>query len=293
MTSVVAYQGGKLKNGAYGFPRGSQRRIKPWILACVHITGNARTARMPAGIDKGDGTRAEVDYMALPGNPGGNSAHSYVARDGSMLDCIPWDTYAAWNNGDIVTKAGGLARPNTRLASVKRIIAKLGRTNGRYFVRSTFNPNEAFWWEVEATGARKDGLGLTDQQVTRIAQRIARISIKKKLAISRNTVLMHADIDGIDRLGCPWPAHLREKKHAELIAEAKRWYREFTKPTTPPDPEPEPDPGDDSDALAKALRDLEVANGRADDAERRVANLVAGIGQAYDVLGDLLDGDEP
>lgn len=292
MTRVVAYQGGKLDNGAFGFPRGQKRRIKPWIIACVHITGNANTARMPVGIDKGDGTRAEVDYMARPGNPGGNSAHSYVARDGSMLDCIPWDSYAAWNNGDIVTRAGGLARPNTKLASVKRIIAKLGRANGRYYTKATFNPNEAFWWEVECTGARKSGLGLTAAQVTTVAQRIARVSIRTGIGISRNTVLIHADIDGIDRLGCPWPAHLREQKQSALIAEAKRWKAEFTKPSTPPDPDPEPDPGDDTDALAKALRDLEVANGRADESERRNELLVAGLGKVNDIVDDLLGDAE-
>lgn len=275
-----------LDNGAYGYPRERKRRIKPWVLACVHISGNRNTARMRVGIGAGTGTRAEVSYMARAGNPGGNSAHSYVARNGDMLDCIPWLEYAAWSNGDILAGRGPayLAKPNTQLASVRRIISKLGRQGSRYFIKDTFNPNEAFYWEVEATGARTDGLGLTPEQVTTIAQRIARISIRTKVGISRNTVLMHADIDGIDRRGCPWPAHLREAKQAELIAEARRWRAKFTADPTPdPDPEPEPEPPD-PDELAELREALAVANGRADDAEERLEQKVRALGAINDIV---------
>ena len=44
MTTVTAL----LTNKAYGFPtRGAQRRVKAPILACIHITGNRRTAANP------------------------------------------------------------------------------------------------------------------------------------------------------------------------------------------------------------------------------------------------------
>lgn len=291
MARIQRYQF-PLSNVAYGYPRGKRRRTKPWIIACVHITGNRNTARMPVGIGPGSGTRAEVSYMARAGNPGGNSAHSYVARNGDMLDCIPWDAFAAWNNGDILAGRGPapLARPNTKLSSVRRIIGRLGRQGSRYYIRDTFNPNEAFWWEVEATGARVEGLGLTDAQVETIAARIARISIAKGIGISRNTVLMHADIDGIDRLGCPWPAHLREQKHAELIDRAKAIKRALTQQPTP---EPDPDPEDPEvpPHVAELLRQLEVANGRADDAEARLEGKVRALGAINAIVDRELEGE--
>lgn len=284
-----------LNNGAYGFPTSKpapqrKRRRKPWILACVHITGNRNTARMRVGIGDGTGTRAEVSYMARPGNPGGNSAHSYVARNGDMLDCIPWDTYAAWNNGDILAGRGPayLAKPNTKLASVRKIISLLGRQGSRYFIRDTFNPNEAFWWEVECTGARTDGLGLTDEQITTVATRIARISIKTGLGISRNTVLIHADIDGIDRLGCPWPAHLRERKQLELVKLAQKIKRQLTEP----EPEPEPEDPEVPPDVAELQRQLEVANGRADDAEQRLEGKVRALGAIDNIVDKELEGEE-
>ena len=293
MAKVQRYQY-PLDNGAYGFPKGKKRRRKPWVLACVHITGNRNTARMQVGIGSNSGTRAEVAYMARAGNPGGNSAHSYVARNGDMLDCIPWRDYAAWNNGDILAGRGPafLAKPNTKLASVKRIISLLGRQGSRYYVKDTFNPNEAFWWEVECTGARVDGLGLTDEQQLTVATRIARISIATGLGITRNTVLMHADIDGIDRLGCPWPAHLRESKQLALVKLAQKIKRDLTAhpdPEPEPEPEPNPDPGDE---LAELRRQLAVANGRADDAEDRLEAKVRALGSINQIVDRELEGED-
>lgn len=44
MTTVTAL----LTNKAYGFPaRGARRRMKAPILACIHVTGNRRTAANP------------------------------------------------------------------------------------------------------------------------------------------------------------------------------------------------------------------------------------------------------
>lgn len=280
MSKVVAFQGGKLDNRAYGFPRGEKRRRRPTVIACIHISGNRNTARMPVGIGPGTGTRAEVSYMARPGNPGGNSAHSYVARNGDMLDCIPWDDYAAWNNG-------GLFRPNTSLASVRRIVAR-ENTNREY------NPNEEFWWEVEGTGY-PGSHPLTSEQLLTIASRIARISIAKKIAISRNTVLLHADLDGVNRLNCPFSAKSRERHARDLVALAQKLRRQFTDPTPPPPPpDPEPDPVPEPDELEQLRADLVVANGRADEAEQNVGRLRLAITAAGGVLDAALEvGDVP
>lgn len=279
MSRVQRYQF-PLSNRAYGFPRGERRRRKPTVIACVHITGNRNTARMPEGIGSGSGTRAEVAYMARPGNPGGNSAHSYAARNGDMLDCIPWDTYAAWNNG-------ALRRPNTALASVRRIVANEKRLGSRY------NPNEEFWWEVEATGY-PGSFPLTKAQLDTIAQRIARISIAKGIAISRNTVLLHADLDGVNRLNCPFSAKSREKQAKALVALAKTYRKRFTTPTPVPEPAPEPEPTPtEPDDVAELREALAVAQGQNDELTADVARLSDAISASVSVLEAALEPEEP
>ena len=267
-----------LDNRAYGFPRGATRRRKPTILACVHISGNRNTARMPVGIGAGTGTRAEVTYMARPGNPGGNSAHSYVARNGDMLDCIPWDQYAAWNNGK-------LARPNTALASVRRIVER------ERSIRD-YNPNEEFWWEVEATGY-PGSHPLTKAQKETIAARIARISIATKIGISRNTVLLHADLDGVNRLNCPFSAKSREKQAAELVAMAKAFRKAFTSPNPTPEPTPEPEPEPtEPDEVAELRQALAVAQGQVDELTADVDRLTTAIASSTAILEAALERPE-
>lgn len=267
-----------LDNRAYGFPRGATRRRNPTILACVHISGNRNTARMPVGIGAGTGTRAEVTYMARPGNPGGNSAHSYVARNGDMLDCIPWDRYAAWNNGK-------LARPNTALASVRRIVER------ERSIRD-YNPNEEFWWEVEATGY-PGSHPLTKAQKETIAARIARISIATRIGISRNTVLLHADLDGVNRLNCPFSAKSREKQAAELVAMAKAFRKAFTSPTPPPEPTPEPEPEPtEPDEVAELRQALAVAQGQVDELTADVDRLTTAIAASTAILEAALERPE-
>ena len=181
-----------LHNGAFGFPRTEVRRRDPFVLMCIHISGNKNTAKMPVGIGKGTGTRAEVLYMARDRHFGtdhavaGNSAHDYIARDGSVLACIP-TKFAAWNNGDI-------HRPNTKLESIQRILQL--REGG-------MNANEAYLREVECTGF-PGKFGLTAAQRETVSFLIARDSIRSGIHVTRETVHVHADIDGVNRRHCPF-----------------------------------------------------------------------------------------
>ena len=62
MTTVMAH----LTNKAYGFPtRGAPRRIKAPVLACIHITGNRRTAANP---DRHQAARDERTYANRAGS---------------------------------------------------------------------------------------------------------------------------------------------------------------------------------------------------------------------------------
>lgn len=275
---IVKYGTGKLANGAYGFPRGQERRVEPWVLICIHISGNSRTARMPIGIGSGTGTRAEVAYMARDrrwssDSPDyGNSAHDYVARDGSVLACIP-TRYAAWNNGDI-------ARPNTSLSSIKRILRER-REKGH-------NPNEAYHREIECTGSFPN-LPLTGEQRETVAYLIARDSIATGLPISRETVHIHADIDGVDRLNCPFSARSREEQVAALITRARAIKALIKDPQPDPEPDPEPEP----DPCEAVTEQLQAALGEAQRlrADRRL--MVAAIGQAIGALDDYADEEPP
>lgn len=113
-----------LTNSAYGFPRrGMSRRVQPVALACIHITGNSRTA------NNADFHQAALDERNYANRRGslGPSAHDYIARDGYIVQAIDRRHYAAWSNGDV-------ARPNTLNAGIRRVLAL--RAKG-------YNANEA------------------------------------------------------------------------------------------------------------------------------------------------------
>lgn len=283
---VVAFQGGLLDNGAYGFPQGSRkRRIRPWVLQCAHISGNSRTARMPVGLASGTGTRAEVSYMARErhfesAHPDfGNSAHDYCARDGSRLSCIP-TSIAAWNNGLRMDARGRpTSRPNTRLKSVQRIIAKV-KAGG-------FNANEAYVREVEYTGS-PGKWKLTPEQRETFAYLVASDSIEWRIPISRETVHLHADIDGVDRLNCPFSAASREEQLEAVLRRAKVIRKLLTTPAPDPEPDPEPVP----DECAEAQERLEVALGALEDMTRRNEVMSTAIATAIDTLDDFVPEDE-
>ena len=271
--TIQKYKTGTLANGAFGFPQGKGRKVDPFVLICIHISGNKRTAGMPAGIGPGTGTRAEVDWLARPrdfANDPGNSAHDYIARDGAVLSAIP-TSFAAWNNGP-------LNRPNLGMASVKKINA-MHDAGG-------FNPNEAYLREVECTGY-PGPLRLTPQQRETVAYLIARDSRRTKMAISRETVHLHADLDSVNRANCPFSAASREAAVAAIIARAKEIVPllDDAEPDPKPDPGPGPGPCDDVNAA------LEAANGQVDALQLRVDTLMAAIADEAAVIQRLAAAD--
>ena len=83
MTSISVQP---LTNGAFGFPRGERRRMKPYVLAVVHQTSNA-TAN----------AQNERDYANRPASPG-PSATYYVDKDGGVVAAVD-SAYASWSSG--------------------------------------------------------------------------------------------------------------------------------------------------------------------------------------------------
>lgn len=170
-----------LTNDAYGVPRGRPRRIRPIALACIHITGNRRTATMPGN----SGALAERHYANRAGS-NGPSAHDYDDRDGNTIRAINPMTYAAWSNGDV-------QNPDTSNMGIRAVLAL--RAKG-------YNANEAYWLETEELGEPHTH-PITLPQRRSLARRIAAISMVTGLAPSRNTIHGHYQINGVNRQNCP------------------------------------------------------------------------------------------
>ncbi|MEO8463250.1 MAG: LysM domain-containing protein [Chloroflexota bacterium] len=196
MTIVAAH----LTNKAYGFPtRGAQRRVKAPILACIHITGNRRTA---AYTDRHQAALDERSYANRVGSPG-PSAHYYVARDGWAIGAIDPSVYAAWSNGDV-------ASPNSANAGIAKVLAL--RAKG-------YNANEAYWLEFECVGYGST-YPITVAQKQFCATRIAAMAKVTGQPVNRATVHGHSDLNSVNRASCPSPRTSREAFLADVIARA-------------------------------------------------------------------------
>jgi hypothetical protein len=216
--TTMAIVKNKLTNEAFGFPRGKRRRIDPIALACIHITGNNRTSKMDKE-NPGSGNAAEFQF-ANRANSNGPSAHLYVARDGSAIEAIP-GFFAAWSNGDV-------SDPRTSNAGVAKVVA---------FRKKGYNANEAYWEEIECVGGSK--FRITDAQIETCARRIARRSARSGIAISRDTVHGHFEINGVDRQNDPAP----KSKHDDVMRKIVTMAKEFAgNPPVDPTPQPHVDP---------------------------------------------------
>ncbi|HSW41779.1 MAG TPA: N-acetylmuramoyl-L-alanine amidase [Patescibacteria group bacterium] len=201
MSTVTAL----LTNKAYGYPtRGAARRIKAPILACIHITGNRRTAANP---DRHQAARDERNYANRAGS-NGPSAHYYVARDGWAIEAIDAGRYAAWSNGDV-------ASPNSANAGIATVLAL--RAQG-------YNANEAYWLEFECVG-HGSRYPITRAQRQFCAARIAALAKATGLPVNRATVHGHSDLNSVNRASCPCPRASREAFLGDVIARANAILR--------------------------------------------------------------------
>jgi LysM repeat protein len=182
-----------LTNEAYGYPtRGSRRRRKPTILACLHQTANARAT-----------ARQERNYANRSGS-WGPSATAYIDRNGTIVRAIDPVKYAAWSQGDV-------AHPNTKMPTIAAAVA------------SGVNINEWVFESIECSGAGTEPY--TDAQFESIAQLVAAASKALGIPINRSTVVVHADINGVSRRSDPWPPAIREARVRRVIARANAILR--------------------------------------------------------------------
>lgn len=183
-----------LTNSAYGYPRGAKRRMEPFLLACLHITGNSPPVA----------TAIEERNFANRAGSEGPSAHDYLDRDGGGVHAIDPTRYAAWSNGV-------LNRPNTAIPGIAAVVD--AKAKG-------VNPNECYVREIECCGY-PSGYPITSEQLDTAALLIAQDSIRTDIEISRATVHTHADLDSVNRANCAFPAAEREARMADLIGRAQ------------------------------------------------------------------------
>jgi hypothetical protein len=177
-----------LTNGAYGFPRGHERRVKPTILACLHQTANTATAMQERG------------YANRAGSPG-PSATAYVDHDGTVVRAVLPAKYAAWSQGDVQS-------PDMSIPTVAAAVR----------ARPAYNVNEWVYESIEVCGRGAEPYD--DAQFEAVAQLVAAASRVTGLPVSRSTVITHRDVNGVDRASDPWPASTREARVRRVIDRA-------------------------------------------------------------------------
>ena len=195
MTTSVQH----LTNGAYGFGAAKVRRVKPVALACIHITGNSKTAAMASAREA---AQLERNYANRAGSRG-PSAHCYIARDGWTIEAVDPARFAAWSNGDV-------SSPHLSNPGVARAVA---------FRAKGYNVNEAYWLEFENVGFGT-AHPITSAQKQAMAEKIAAYSKASGLPVNRETVHGHWEINGVNRQNCPCPPSQHESFLADVIARA-------------------------------------------------------------------------
>lgn len=193
-----------LTNSAYGYPsRGNGRRIKPLLLACIHITGNSNNLGENAATN-------ERNYANRADSPG-PSAHYYINRDGSAIRAIEPTKYAAWSNGDVQS-------PKTNFMGYNIL-------KGVYLDEG-YNANEAFLLEFENVGY-STSYPITQAQKETMAYIMASGSLSQNIPIDRSTVFGHSDINSVNRPNDPIVKSQLEAFLSEIITLAEQYKKEI------------------------------------------------------------------
>lgn len=208
--SLYPGNSGTLLHGNFGYPyRGSGRRLRPSVLAVVHITGNSR---LPSAL-------AEAQYSARDGS--GASFTFVVNRNGTIVQCLHPETQTPWTNGD-------LNNPNRTIPTVNDMVIRASQG---------YSANELCFLTVESVGYNP-GYPITAAQIDRLADLIAWGSKVSGLPINRTTVLGHRDINSVSRYNCPTPLAL-DAFLGVIIAKANAILNAILNPTPAPEPSKE------------------------------------------------------
>jgi uncharacterized coiled-coil protein SlyX len=159
----------------WGFPQGATRPVPPSGMAfsVIHITGNSR---LPS---------AENEASWRINDPANQNSMTFcVNRDGSVVQLLADPLHMdPWSNGDV-------NRPDT---SNRRIAA---------VVADGVNANERTLVSIENVGY-EPGYPLTDAQIKACGRIIAHYHKAAGVAINRNTVIGHYQLNSVTRPNCP------------------------------------------------------------------------------------------
>ena len=128
-------------------------------------------------------------------------ATHYIARDGWALEAIDWRRYAAWSNGDVTARTRRTRHQARRWRCGPRATTRTRPTGSR-----------------PRTSATARRYPITAAQKQAIAELIVEASRLSGLAVTRETVHGHWEINGVDRRNCPAPYAQREAFLADVIA---------------------------------------------------------------------------
>lgn len=150
----------------------ANRRVKPHILAAIHITDN-------------HGLASAYNEAVYSNRIGTGASFTFVNdRNGYTIQCLHPEYQVPFTNGSWMN-------PNWNLWSVN------------HAVRNGIGANDSTFMTIENVGSESVGAPITAAQIEKCAQLIAQGSRMTGIKPDRATVLGHRDYDSVNRLYCP------------------------------------------------------------------------------------------
>lgn len=148
------------------------RRVKPFILATIHITDNS-------------GLMSAMNEAIYSNRVGTGASFTFVNnRNGTTVQCLHPEYQIPFTNGS-------WKYPNRNLWTVNHAL------------QYGYGANDATFMTIENVGYESNGYRLTAEQIEKCARLIAEGSRKTGIKPSRATVTGHRDFNSIDRMYCP------------------------------------------------------------------------------------------
>jgi hypothetical protein len=180
----------------------ANRRVKPFILAAIHITDNS--ALMSA-----------MNEAIYSNRVGTGASFTFVNnRNGTTVQCLHPEWQIPFTNGS-------WNRANRNLWTVN------------YAIQYGIGANDSTFMTIENVGRESIGAPLTDAQIEKCAQLIAHGSKLTGIKPSRATVLGHRDYDSYNRYNCPTRGNL-DYLLGRIINRANQILTGTTPAPTPP-----------------------------------------------------------
>jgi hypothetical protein len=148
------------------------RRVKPFILAAIHITDNFSLM-------------SAMNEAIYSNRWGSGASFTFVNnRNGTTVQCLHPEWQVPFTNGS-------WRNSNRSLWTVN------------YAINNLYGANDSTFMTIENVGCEGIGAPITNEQVEKCAQLIAYGSRLTGIPVNRATVLGHRDYDAVERYNCP------------------------------------------------------------------------------------------